>query len=57
LAAFWILDCYRFFGVLGGLSGSVIERKGLPFAYKLGSLLIASASIILAVTSENWLMA
>src|SRR5699024_10144110 len=42
--------------VLGGFSGSLIERKGLSFAYKLGSLSIASAWIILAVTSEDWFM-
>ncbi|MGP4059545.1 MFS transporter [Halobacillus sp. H74] len=54
LSGFWVT--IGLFGVLGGFSGSLIERKGLPFSYKLGSLAIGSASIILAVTSENWLL-
>ncbi|TFJ91941.1 MFS transporter [Lentibacillus salicampi] len=51
LSGFWII--IGLFGVLGGFSGSLIEKGGLPFAYKLGSLLITSASIILALAPEN----
>ncbi|QAS52961.1 MFS transporter [Halobacillus litoralis] len=54
LSGFWVT--IGMFGVLGGFSGSLIERRGLSFSYKLGSLAIGSASIILAVTSENWLL-
>ncbi|MFD1360919.1 MFS transporter [Lentibacillus salinarum] len=54
LSGFWVI--IGLFGVLGGFSGSLIEKGGLSLAYKLGSLSIASASIILAVTSGNWLM-
>ncbi|SFE24473.1 Predicted arabinose efflux permease, MFS family [Lentibacillus persicus] len=54
LSGFWVV--IGLFGVLGGFSGSLIEKGGLPFAYKLGSLSIASASIILAVAPGNWLM-
>ena len=54
LSGFWVI--IGLFGVLGGLSGSLIEKRGLSFAYKLGSLSIASASIILAITSEYWFM-
>ncbi|WP_281974321.1 MFS transporter [Halobacillus litoralis] len=54
LSGFWVT--IGMFGVLGGFSGSLIERRGLSFSYKLGSLAIGSASIILAVTSEYWLL-
>ncbi|ASN04950.1 MFS transporter [Virgibacillus necropolis] len=54
LSGFWVI--IGIFGVLGGFSGSLIERRGLSFAYKLGSLAIALASIILSVTTGNWLM-
>lgn len=53
LSLFWIV--IGLFGVLGGFSGSLIEKWGLPAAYKLGSLLLASASIILAFTPSYWL--
>ncbi|WP_164669434.1 MFS transporter [Virgibacillus doumboii] len=51
LSGFWVI--IGLFGVLGGFSGSQIERKGLSFSYKAGSLLIASASIILAFSPES----
>ncbi|WP_255437503.1 MFS transporter [Thalassobacillus sp. CUG 92003] len=54
LSGFWVI--IGLFGVLGGFSGSLIERWGLPSTYTLGSLAIASASIILAVSSGNWVM-
>ncbi|MCP3029457.1 MFS transporter [Halobacillus sp. A5] len=54
LSLFWVV--IGLFGGLGGFSGSLIERKGLSFAYRLGSLSIASASIILPVTAGNWLL-
>ncbi|MFD1066528.1 MFS transporter [Oceanobacillus locisalsi] len=55
LSGFWVM--IGIFGVLGGFSGSMIEKGGLPFAYKIGSLAIASASIILALAPENLLTA
>ncbi|UOY89982.1 MFS transporter [Bacillus glycinifermentans] len=51
---FWVV--IGLFGVLGGFSGSLIERWGLSVAYKLGSLSIASASIILSFTPVNRLV-
>ncbi|MFG6147389.1 MFS transporter [Halobacillus sp. B23F22_1] len=54
LSFFWVI--IGLFGVLGGFSGSLIEKKGLTFAYRLGSLAIASASIILSITPGNWLL-
>jgi predicted MFS family arabinose efflux permease len=43
LSLFWIM--IGLFGVLGGFSGSFIEKGGLSTTYKLGSLLIANISI------------
>ncbi|GAB3043454.1 MFS transporter [Virgibacillus ainsalahensis] len=54
LSGFWVI--IGLFGVLGGFSGSLVERWGLSVAYKLGSLSIASASIILSFTPGNWLI-
>jgi len=54
LSAFWVI--IGLFGVLGGFSGSLVERWGLSVAYKLGSFSIASASIILSLTPGNWLI-
>ncbi|WP_106497278.1 MFS transporter [Lentibacillus sp. Marseille-P4043] len=50
LSGFWI--AIGLFGVLGGFSGYLIEKRGLSFSYTLGSLSIASASIILALSPE-----
>ncbi|GAA0500673.1 MFS transporter [Salinibacillus aidingensis] len=55
LAVFWIV--IGIFGVLGGFSGSLVEKGGLPFSYKLGSIAIASASMILSVAPEHLFMA
>ncbi|WP_138419766.1 MFS transporter [Aquibacillus sediminis] len=54
LSGFWVV--IGLFGVLGGFSGSLIDRWGLSFTYKLGSLSIASASIILSITSGSWFL-
>ncbi|GAA0613532.1 hypothetical protein GCM10009001_33470 [Virgibacillus siamensis] len=54
LSGFWII--IGLFGVLGGFSGSLVEKGGLPLAYKIGSLSVASASIILASSPEWWLI-
>lgn len=54
LSGFWIV--IGLFGVLGGFSGSLIEKRGLSFAYRLGSLMVSSASIILAVAPEYLFM-
>ncbi|MFB5660421.1 MFS transporter [Alteribacillus sp. HJP-4] len=54
LSGFWVV--IGIFGVLGGFSGSLIEKYGLAFAYKLGSLSIASASILISIAPEKWLV-
>ncbi|MBP1950233.1 MFS transporter [Virgibacillus litoralis] len=54
LSGFWVV--IGLFGVLGGFSGSLIEKGGLPLAYKLGCLSIASSSIILSFSPGNLLM-
>ncbi len=53
LSGFWVI--IGLFGVLGGFSGSIVEKGGLPLAYKLGSLSIASSSIILSFSPGNLL--
>jgi predicted MFS family arabinose efflux permease len=55
LSGFWIM--IGLFGVLGGFSGSLVEKGGLSLAYKSGSLSIASASIVLSFAPESLLMA
>lgn len=52
---FWIIIGAS--GVLGGFSGALIEKLGLPFAYKWASLVIGTASLLLALFSEQWIMA
>ncbi len=54
LSGFWVI--IGLFGVLGGFSGSQVEKWGLSLAYKVGSLSIASSSIILSFAPENLLM-
>ncbi|MFT0823456.1 hypothetical protein VSK92_02970 [Bacillus swezeyi] len=54
LSGFWVV--IGLVGVLGGFSGSLVERWGLSVAYKWGSLSIASASIMLSFTPGNWFM-
>jgi predicted MFS family arabinose efflux permease len=51
LSVFWIT--IGVFGVFGGFSGTVIAKKGLPFAYRSGSLFLAFASILLSIYPEN----
>ncbi len=55
LSGFWVV--IGLFGVLGGFSGSLVEKVGLPFAYKLGSFSIASSSIVLSIAPETLFMA
>lgn len=52
LSLFWII--IGVFGILGGFSGSFIQRFGLPWAYKWGSLIIGVASLLLAWLPEQW---
>lgn len=55
LSGFWVM--IGLLGVLGGFSGSLIEKTGLQSAFRLGSLAIAGASIILAAAPGNFLTA
>lgn len=48
LSVFWIL--IGVFGILGGISGSIIEKFGLATSYKFGVIVISAASIILALS-------
>ncbi|AXF55689.1 MFS transporter [Salicibibacter kimchii] len=52
LSLFWII--IGVFGILGGFSGSLIQRFGLPWAYKWGGLIIGMASLLLAWLPEQW---
>ncbi|MDQ0158895.1 MFS transporter [Alkalibacillus salilacus] len=55
LSLFWVM--IGIFGILGGFSGSMIETIGLPTAYKVGGVVLASGSIILALFPTNGVMA
>ncbi|WP_035711487.1 MFS transporter [Salibacterium aidingense] len=52
---FWIL--IGTFGILGGFSGSLIEKMGLPFAYKWACFVIGTASLVLACFPDQWPLA
>lgn len=54
LSIFWIL--IGILGVVGGISGRIIDKRGLRFAYVLGVTLLSLASIILVFTSKIWLI-
>ncbi|MCD8879431.1 MFS transporter [Staphylococcus kloosii] len=54
LSIFWIL--IGALGVIGGISGSIIDKRGLRFAYILGVTLLSLASILLVFTSKIWLI-
>ena len=52
LSIFWIL--IGVFGMVGGMSGAIIERYGLRFAYIIGVIFLSLASILLALTHHLW---
>ncbi|MGY4688832.1 MFS transporter [Salibacterium sp. K-3] len=54
-SSFWII--IGAFGILGGFSGSLIEKLGLPFAYKWASFVIGTASLLLALFPSQWPLA
>lgn len=54
LSIFWILIGVT--GVLGGISGRMIDQYGLKFSYFLGVILMAAASILLALTPFIWIV-
>ncbi|MEX5937708.1 MFS transporter [Mammaliicoccus sciuri] len=54
LSIFWIL--IGLFGIIGGISGSLIDKKGLKFSYNLSVLLMTISSLLLAFTSKLWLL-
>lgn len=43
-------------GVIGGISGSIIDKQGLRFAYIFGVTLLSIASILLVFTSKVWII-
>ncbi|SFM43035.1 MFS transporter [Salibacterium qingdaonense] len=55
VSLFWVM--IGVFGIFGGFSGFLIEKLGLPFAYKWGALVISSASLILAWFPGQWPLA
>lgn len=54
LSIFWILIGVA--GVLGGISGRMIDQYGLKFSYFLGVILMEAASILLALTPFIWIV-
>ncbi|MCT1927530.1 MFS transporter [Staphylococcus pasteuri] len=54
LSIFWILIGVA--GVLGSISGRMIDQYGLKFSYFLGVILMAAASILLALTPFIWIV-
>lgn len=52
LSIFWIL--IGFLGVIGGVSGNIINKYGLRFAYIWGVTVISIASILLSFTHYIW---
>ncbi|NBJ69942.1 MULTISPECIES: MFS transporter [Clostridia] len=55
LSIFWVV--IGVLGILGGFSGSLIEKKGLSFSYKFATILLSVAIILLAVSPEKWFIA
>ncbi|MGW7890099.1 MFS transporter [Staphylococcus xylosus] len=54
LSIFWIL--IGIFGVIGGISGAIIDKKSLHFAFNIGVIALACATILLAFTPNIWLL-
>ncbi|MDQ0300293.1 putative MFS family arabinose efflux permease [Salibacterium salarium] len=55
LSIFWII--IGAFGILGGFSGSLIEKMGLAFAYKWACFVIGTASLVIALFPDQWPLA
>ncbi|MCD8849753.1 MFS transporter [Staphylococcus arlettae] len=55
LSIFWIL--IGLFGIIGGVSGAMIDKQGIHFAYNLGVIMLATSSLLLAFTPNIWLLA
>lgn len=54
LSVFWIL--IGVFGMVGGMSGAMIDRYGLRFAYMIGVIFLSLASIVLAFAYHLWMI-
>ncbi|MBO1212468.1 MFS transporter [Staphylococcus nepalensis] len=54
LSIFWIL--IGLFGMIGGISGAIIDKRGLHYAFNLGVIALAIATIALAFTPNIWLI-
>ncbi|WP_301419794.1 MFS transporter [Mammaliicoccus lentus] len=54
LSIFWVL--IGLLGIVGGVSGSIIDKKGLVFSYKFSVLIISFSSILLALTPQIWIL-
>lgn len=52
LSLFWMT--IGIFGIAGGISGMVIEKRGLNFAYKTSVIMISLASVILSLSDAAW---
>lgn len=55
LSIFWIL--IGLFGVIGGISGAMIDKRGIRFAYNMGVIMLATPSLLLAFAPDSWLLA
>lgn len=54
LSLFWIL--IGLFGMIGGISGAIIDKRGLRYAFNLGVIALAIATIALAFTPKIWII-
>ncbi|MCD8820622.1 MFS transporter [Staphylococcus gallinarum] len=54
LSIFWIL--IGLFGVIGGMSGHIIDKYSLHVAYNIGVILVSFSSILLAFIRYIWVL-
>ena len=50
------MDSYWSFGVIGGMSGHIIDKYSLHVAYNIGVILVSFASILLAFIRYIWVL-
>lgn len=44
------------FGVIGGISGSIIDKRGIHYAFNFGVIALACATVLLAFTPNIWFL-